>query len=149
MIEDTLKRITLYGSAIPYIEEVKNVIDKLDSNMEIGTYTTDNPDLWYSIQCAAGAGEEKLFEVHEQCIDIHIVLSGKERIDYLPYEEELPPDFKAEDDCALYSKTEFTSTLLTPGIFLLLFPKEGHRPLMKADDSLIRKAVIKIRQKKH
>lgn len=89
------------------------------------------------------------FEAHERYLDVQYLVSGLERIDYLPQTSEarLLEDHRAERDIAFYATGEPASELiLRPGMFAVFYPGELHRPgCAVGTPGKIRKVVLKIR----
>ena len=92
------------------------------------------------------------FEAHELYLDVQYLVSGLERIDYLPQSSEarLLEDHRTERDIAFYATSEPASQLiLRPGMFAVFYPGELHRPGCAAGaPAKIRKVVLKIRQER-
>ncbi|MBN1942170.1 MAG: YhcH/YjgK/YiaL family protein [Phycisphaerae bacterium] len=101
----------------------------------VSTYTTKSP-------------EELAFEAHRKYIDVQVLLAGRERID-VTQRTDLPvlQPYAENTDVLFYaSPPAFTSVLLEPGQFLVLFPQDAHRPcLAVGEPARVRKLVVKIR----
>ncbi len=90
---------------------------------------------------------EAVIESHELFADVHVLLSGKERLDFYtncpvknPYNE--------TDDATFYTQGEGTgaSLWIEPGYFAFFAPQEIHSPKIwaKGHGKAVRKVVIKI-----
>lgn len=88
-------------------------------------------------------------EVHEQYMDVQIVLEGKERYGYIPgnYIGSLEEDRLKNDDLAFTSKSEPCQYVdLKANDLVIFLPGHAHKPLCQpdADHSKVVKTIIKI-----
>ncbi|GAA5787112.1 hypothetical protein GCM10007860_20230 [Chitiniphilus shinanonensis] len=92
--------------------------------------------------------EQKRPEAHVEHADIQLLLSGRERYGVaLPDgSEQLLEDRRASHDIAFYTPSPREAFIdLDPGMFLVFFPGEMHRPCCASGEpGPIRKAVVKI-----
>ena len=92
---------------------------------------------------------EKKAEQHRDYIDLHYLISGQKKIGlgYNNNHNEVLCEYNKEKDCAQYSITQSEVYIpLIPGMFLILFSQEIHRPGLDFEGKQkIRKAVIKIK----
>ena len=88
------------------------------------------------------------YEAHRQYIDIQYLLSGTEKICYLPIEYlKETKAYSEENDAAFYKSTEVEpqELLLGNGFFAIFFPQDGHMPLLCVDKpEQVKKVVIKV-----
>lgn len=89
------------------------------------------------------------YEAHRQNIDIQYLISGKEKIGYLPLEylKETKP-YNDGIDTAFYKEDSVTpqELLLGNGYFSIFFPQDGHMPQLCVDNpEQVKKVVIKIK----
>src|SRR3989339_84649 len=77
----------------------------------------------------ASRGEKK-FESHRKYADIQFLVSGREVIEWSPAAElKLFSPYNPQKDAAFYKKPAQTSLLnMSPGIFAVFFPGDGHMP---------------------
>lgn len=96
------------------------------------------------------AQESRKWEGHKQYIDIQFVISGKERIDYIPmsgvkrcveaYDERDLFFYEAKEDSAV------VPIFMEEGRYAVFYPEDIHRPLCKVEDEEdVKKIVMKIR----
>ncbi len=90
--------------------------------------------------------EESFFEAHEKFLDIHIMLSGSERVE-IARPDSLTCFQRAEDnDFYAYRGQGQYKLTLSPGDFLVVFPGDAHKIKMQVDGPrTVTKAVFKIR----
>ena len=90
--------------------------------------------------------EESFFEAHKKYLDIHIMLSGSERVEIAPPEKLAEFDRGEGNDFYAYRGEGDYKLTLSPGDFLVVFPGDAHRIKMQADGpETVTKAVFKIR----
>lgn len=89
------------------------------------------------------------FEAHVNYIDVQYLVSGTERLDYLPIgtKAALTEDRLAKDDVAFYAvEKEPSQLVLHAGLFAILYPGELHKPCGTASAvSKVKKIVMKVR----
>ncbi len=87
------------------------------------------------------------YEDHRKYIDIQYIISGEERIDYLPDANGLSvtEPYNGDKDIAFYGCAPGTSAILRAGSFMVFFPGEVHKPSLALNQpSAVRKAVVKV-----
>ncbi|TDX01106.1 YhcH/YjgK/YiaL family protein [Dinghuibacter silviterrae] len=112
-----------------------------------GKYPIDGDNAWAIVtQGPTKAMDTVKWESHRQYIDVHYVISGKERIGVASLDNATVTEpFTDKSDNAHYT-VEGTFYTAEPGIFFLFFPHDVHRPGIIADGSPTdKKLVIKIR----
>ena len=88
--------------------------------------------------------EEAFFEAHRLYLDIHLMLSGSERVELAsPAALE---QFDHQGDFYAYRGEGRHSLVLSPGDFLVVFPDDAHKIKMRVDGrATVSKAVFKIK----
>lgn len=92
--------------------------------------------------------ETAVLEAHRKYVDVQVLLSGEEYIDWFPLKGltvETPYD--PEKDVGFFHRPGDAPvrTKLTPGLFVALFPDDAHSPqLMVAGPEPVKKTVVKI-----
>ena len=88
--------------------------------------------------------EEAFFEAHRLYLDIHLMLSGSERVELAsPAALE---QFDHQGDFYAYRGKGRHSVVLSPGDFLVVFPDDAHKIKMRVDGrETVTKAVFKIK----
>lgn len=89
--------------------------------------------------------EEKLFEVHREYIDIHIVLEGEEILEYEDMANLSPSvPFFTTGDIGMMAGSGQT-VRIKKGMFCLVFPHDGHKPgCCEKTPAKLKKMVVKI-----
>ena len=90
--------------------------------------------------------EESFFEAHQKYLDIHIMLSGSERVEIAPPEKLTEFDRVEANDFYAYRGEGDYRLVLSPGDFLVVFPDDAHRIKMRVNGpETVTKAVFKVR----
>jgi biofilm protein TabA len=102
------------------------------ANVKPGRYEIDGASIFALVQeyQTAPKGEKKP-EAHRKYIDIQYVFKGSEIIGYVLDKpaNEISEDRLAEKDQLLYRSVQNEMDLiLTPGMYIILFPQDVHRP---------------------
>lgn len=100
---------------------------------------------FFPYEIETGNPEEKRWEIHRKHIDIHIVLKGKEYIEWLPVELlKKPTEYKSDLDVEFFADTvKGSSVMLELGYFCLCMPEDAHKPSIKGDGAGGIKILIK------
>jgi YhcH/YjgK/YiaL family protein len=85
------------------------------------------------------------FEAHEKYVDIQYVFQGQEALFWAPRSSlvvERP--YLESEDAVLLSGDDCGMVVLVPGVFVVLFPGDGHKPgcILRAPEH-VKKLVIK------
>ncbi len=121
----------------------------------VGTESTflEGRDLYATLNLFETQPDDDLFfEAHRNYLDIHVLLSGEERMDIAETEILCPDEAasKPENDFYAFSDRdpEHRSIVLRHGDFLVAFPSDAHRVKGQVSGpSSVRKVVFKIRIK--
>ena len=96
------------------------------------------------------AESRKRFELHDAYLDIHLLLSGREKQLYAPEPADIKTglleDALLKDDIAFYSlPVHYNTLLLEPGDYAIYLPGELHCPCCAVEEAEpVRKIVFKI-----
>ena len=99
---------------------------------EKGSHEIDGDRLFVNVvEYTTTTAEERFWEAHRQYLDLHLMLRGTEKDDFLPMDGE-----------------KNSSVILRDGDFLICYPSDGHRTAVAVDGpETIKKAIFKIRIK--
>ncbi len=140
----------LYAKLNPYFsaafEDIKRIVAE---KTEVGKYIIEEDKYFYMVQeYEAKELENAKFEVHEQFIDIQVVLEGEEEIRF-DEPERLLPGIEPKGDNKYFKIDSDTCdiAILTAGELAIIFPGEPHAPGIKhsEENKNVRKIVFKIR----
>lgn len=120
------------------------------AHMEPGIYELQGRDMYINLQdITTRPAEDCRPERHDEYLDIQYVVSGTERMGFVPYtgKETVQMEVK-ERDVTLYQDLEGESFVdVGPGEYCIFFSNDIHRPGCAAGEpGAVRKAVAKIRQ---
>ncbi|GGD47682.1 YhcH/YjgK/YiaL family protein [Paenibacillus nasutitermitis] len=136
--------------AHPVLRKAIDYLAKTDLGMlEVGKYPIWGGDMFALVMEIKTKGiADQPAEKHENFLDIHYLLQGKETIGWKMQDDNCKPcqSYNPEEDFALFAGLEEESLVkLKPGMFMVLFPEDIHRPgLTEAASSDVRKVVVKI-----
>ena len=88
---------------------------------------------------------EQVVEVHRRYLDVHVPLDAPEIVGWKPLCDlkEVQQAYSVEKDCAFYSDRPSTYFTVYPGQFLIVFPEDGHAPII--GEGRLRKICAKIK----
>ena len=146
MIIDSLENMSIYDN-IP--QNVINFVKTLTPETEIGRYEIDknsyaNIDVYETKNL-----KDCKFEAHKNYIDIQMLLSGIEELDYTPAKDLIVSEKYDEKRDIMFFKNPdriSDSVILESGKFALIYPHEAHRPQVafNANSKTVKKVVVKI-----
>lgn len=146
MIIDSLENMSIYDN-IP--QNVINFVKTLTPETEIGRYEIDknsyaNIDVYETKNL-----KDCKFEAHKNYIDIQMLLSGIEELDYTPAKDLIVSEkYDEKRDIMFFENPDriSDSVILEVGKFALIYPHEAHRPQVAFNTKLktVKKVVIKI-----
>lgn len=89
--------------------------------------------------------EESLFEAHERYLDLHIDISGCEKMAVSSIEEVMQVEVREAEDSVMYRGALGDTLNMGDGRFLLVYPGEAHLPRIVCGASVqVNKLVLKI-----
>lgn len=122
---------------------------QFDRSQPDGRYEVDGDKIYALVMTySTKSAEELKFEAHKKYIDMQLLLEGIEFCDATQHcRLDIAMAYSDEKDAALYEAPNFySSVLLEPGNFVILYPEDIHRPSRKVVDSQqVRKMAIKVR----
>lgn len=86
------------------------------------------------------------YESHKKYIDIQFIIEGEELMGLSTLDKlETTAPYNSETDLAFYAYEGGDYIKCTPGNFVIFFPEDAHRPMMKVtENSKVKKIVVKI-----
>ena len=135
------------------LAEAFGFLASLEPDCECGKYEIMGEDMFALVQSydTKNIADCKL-EIHQKFIDIQTLLVGSERMFYSVVNSlDNSDEYSPENDAAfyIYEKEKAVEYVLTPGVFTMFFPNEGHMPgiALKSGSAPVKKVVIKIAAK--
>lgn len=149
MIFDKLEKLRQYDVVS---DKVLNFLFNLDENKPAGHYEIDD-EAYANIDVYETKEYDICFpEAHKRYIDIQMLLSGEEKLDFANISElSIKDDYDEERDIMFFHNPEKMNTLyLKKGYFALLYPTDAHKPQIKSSENsqTVKKVVVKIAVKK-
>lgn len=127
------------------IEELQNIIK--DHSAPGRVEIRGNEMYAIVMELDAKSLDEQVAETHESYIDIQYLIDGEETMGWSPLCEgiEVLKPYDSEVDLTLYHPQSDEILLpMKPGMFVVFFPHDIHRPGMGTKSTKIKKVVIKI-----
>lgn len=124
----------------------------LDADSPEGKTEIKGSDIFAAVDYySTKAHSEGRLEAHKDYIDIQVMLSGTEIIGWNPIEGlDVSVPYDENKDLMFFNPPDNIAgkVTMTPGMFMVLFPEDGHMPQLIADQSeTVHKVVGKIRIK--
>lgn len=148
MILDSLKNSALYEHVHPRMKRAFEVLAATDwTRMEPGIHEIDGRDIYVNVmeRELKKKGDAKL-EVHNEYIDIQLLVSGEAETFGWSERKNLQRaqgEFNAEKDIQFFEDEPQTYYTMRPGQFSVLFPEDGHAPMV--GQGVVRKVIAKVR----
>jgi len=145
MVIDKLENLEKYVSLNPLFAQAVEFLKTTDLNAhEIGKVVLKEGELIVNFaQARPKAKEEAKLETHNNFIDIQIPLSGVETMGYTPRTDLPEEEYNAEKDITFYKGFAKDYLTITPGMFAIFFPQDGHAPGVTPDG--VKKVIVKVR----
>ncbi|MHA0855603.1 YhcH/YjgK/YiaL family protein [Paenibacillus sp. CMAA1364] len=138
--------------AHPVLQQAIDFLVQTDfSTLEEGRYPISGDKMFALLMGITTKSKvEQNAEKHERFLDIHFLIQGEETIGWQWQDGNIEPSqtYNSEDDFVLFTELKNETMIkLTPGMFMVLFPGDIHRPgVTETIPSNVRKVVIKIDQ---
>ena len=151
MIYDVFENAGLYFDKSQPLVKAISFAAGFDKSQPDGRYDVDGDNIYAIVMTYETKTVEELkFEGHKKYIDIQLLLNGQEYMDVSQdkaLDVEMP--YSEDNDVALFFQPQhYSSVLLEPGNFAIVFSDDIHQPgrmVMQAEQ--VRKMVIKVRVK--
>ena len=115
-------------------------------SLECGTYKIDGDRLFFNrVSYTTKPIKEGFWEGHKKYIDLHIILSGSERIDYNLKNSLTENSFDKESDFVSFNGEKKMSLCLNKIDFVIFFPEDIHKTGLNVGNSQkVEKVIFKI-----
>jgi YhcH/YjgK/YiaL family protein len=148
MIIDKIENDHLYKGLSKRIEKAFEYIKAADlKNINPGKYEIDGENIFALIsEYKTKSEQEGKLEAHRKYIDVQYVISGEEKMGYVPLNgQQILEPYKEENDIIFFAG-EKSFTKVSSGMFAIFFPEDVHMPGIMIKESLpVKKLVIKVR----
>ena len=147
MILDSLKNCNRYASLSPAIAEAFDFLRHNDiTSLADGRYQIRGEEIFMTVSSAdLRSKESALLEVHDNYIDIQIVLSGRETFGWAERSAlgSARSEFDKQKDILFFDDEPTLYFTLGAGEFAVFFPTDAHAPLIGQGRG--RKCIIKVK----
>ncbi len=149
MILDSLKNSALYYAVSPRLKQAFELVAATDwTTVEAGIHELDGRDIFVNVMdCNLKQKADAKLEVHNEYIDIQILITGEEEAFGWSERCDLKQPqsaFDDEKDVQLFDDVPQTYYTLRKGQFTILLPEDGHAPMV--GQGPIRKIIVKVRK---
>ena len=149
MICDKFENINLYCKAGEPLYKAIVYARDFERSLPDGEHEVEGRNIFAKVgSYNTSPAEERKFESHIYYADVQVILEGSERMD-VSLKENLEPlgDYREDDDVIkLEAPDVYSSLAVTPGMFVVFFPQDVHRPNCSFNDiSKNRKICMKVR----
>lgn len=139
----------LYENVNPRMKKAFELIASTDwTTMETGIHELDGNDIYVNVmERELKQKSDAKLEVHNEYIDIQVLVTGKEEAFGWSERKDLrmpQGEFNAEKDIQFFDDVPQTYYTLRPGQFTVLFPEDGHAPMV--GEGTMRKIIVKVRK---
>lgn len=149
MILDKLDNLTLYGNIVPDAQRILAHVNAPETrSLPAGRYDVPGTGAYILVQhLTTEPAEQRRFESHQRYMDIQIVLSGSEIMQWAELSALAPSgDYSPEKDVRLYQNPDSCADIrVEAGQFALFLPEDGHKPLCAdGQPGAVSKIVVKV-----
>ena len=147
MIMDTLKNIDSYLDIHPDMSKVIDFIKTVNKNTPAGRIELPQFGGFALImEYESEPAGQRRFETHNKFIDVQVILSGRERIDWAPVDTlEGLNVYDMETDLSFWKDGKSTTLIMEKNYFVIFYPNDAHKPNCSIDKPvLMRKMVVKV-----
>lgn len=147
MVVDLLENLDKYASLHPLFPEAFKYIQSCNLQaLEPGKFELKGKEIMVNVsQTSPKAQAEAKLETHNEYIDIQIPLSGVETMGYTPAKRctSVSVPYNAEKDITFFEGASEVYVPVTPDMFVLFFPEDGHAPGITPGG--VKKIIIKVK----
>ena len=144
MIIDKLENLEKYASLSPLFAQAVEFLKSTDLLAhELGKVVLVEGQLIVNFsQARPKSKEEAKIETHDKFIDIQIPLTGIELMGYTPRADLPMESYDSVKDITFYKGLASDYFQITPGMFAVFFPQDGHAPAITPNE--IKKVIVKV-----
>ena len=129
------------------VYEALSFLQKNDfTNVAPGRYSLDGDDLYYMVQEYETEMERESAEAHKKYIDIQLLISGEEVIEWAPLEIEKEVIEENPEKDYTFFKCNAQRQIFKNGQFMIFYPEDIHKPCVAVKNpTKCKKVVVKIK----
>ena len=148
MIIDKIENSNIYFGISERMKVALNYIQKTDfSSVESGRHEIDGDRIFALVdEYETKNADENFLEAHQNYIDVQFMVEGKERVGFTTLKtQNAIKSYNSEQDFALF-KENYSTILLSKGMFAIFFPDDLHMPGLKIEKSAkVKKVIVKVK----
>ncbi len=146
MIIDKIENAAKYAVISAGIKKGLDYILATDlENTEVGKYELGDGVKAIVSEYQSKEASVGVIESHKKFIDIQYIISGEEKMGYLPLEGQTPSTPYNEEKDVMFFSEPVSFTAFKKGMFAIYFPEDIHQPCIQIDSPVqVKKLVIKV-----
>lgn len=148
MILDSLRNKEQYYALCPRFKQAFEWLEATDlASLSSGRHIIDGDDIFVNVsQLNLRPRSEAALEVHNEYIDIQVVVGGVEEFGWSPRESLTAPraEFDKSNDIGFYKDEPKTYYTVREGEFCILMPQDAHAPML--GEGFVKKLIFKVRK---
>ena len=148
MIIDIIKNIEIYKALSSDIYAGLKFIENATPDIKLGTYVVNNNVKAIVSEYETIENFERGYEAHKHVIDIQYPIIGMERVKWSPIDNmkvNIPYDIEKDRTFFMNSSPQGTHIDIGNGMFVIMFPEDGHSPQhFITSAEIIKKITIKV-----
>ncbi len=147
MIYDTIENLSQYKGMSKNVDiAIRYILNHELSELPLGKTVIDDKVFVNVTDAATTPGEKAQFEMHQNTIDLQLVLEGTELFEVAFGETKITKAYESTTDSCLLDAETSGAGMLCPGRFVLFQAMEPHKPSIKAQGcDKTKKLVFKIK----
>ena len=147
MIVDKLENLHNYSGLNERLVKALDYLKQTDlKSLGTGKHSIDEENIFAIVsEYEPKDAENCKLEAHKKYIDVQFMISGGEKMGYLPLENQTPAvEYNEEKDCVFF-KENASLISVEEGMFAIFFPGDLHQPGVKNNSKKVKKVVVKVR----
>jgi YhcH/YjgK/YiaL family protein len=151
MIYDNIKNAQTYANLGPRFRQAFDYLKNTDLVvLPVGRVELDGKNIYVLVQeYSSKLKQQGKWEAHRRYIDLQYIVSGVEKMGFIPLDRAQLGDYNPDKDFQALSgeglSGEGVFLPMGAGDFMLLWPQDGHMPGMAIESPvLVKKVVVKI-----
>ena len=148
MILDSMRNKEQYYVLCPRFKKAFEWLESQDlANLPAGRHVVDGDDIFVNVsELELRPRERAALEVHNEYIDIQVVIKGAEEFGWSPRSavKNEREEFNTTKDIGFYTETPEMFYTVHEGEFTILMPEDAHAPML--GNGFVKKLIVKVRK---
>ena len=148
MIYDTFENLSLYKGMSKNVDiAIRYILNNELDTLPLGKTIIDSDKVFVNVvEGPTTPGDKAKFEMHQNTIDLQMVLEGTELFEVAFGETKITKAYDSTTDSCLLEADTSGAGMLCPGRFVLFQAMEPHKPSIKAQGcDKVKKLIFKIK----